>query len=183
MRPGATDHAGYAAQILHSWICHAAQLCRTGRPYQGSNPRPRVSRGDRLPSVRELAAAQSVSVSTATRCYRLLEHEGYAQARYKSGMYVADWKALRQARAAPETRRRPAPAGVEYDMLASLQHRMTQLYALTAQPLPLALHLASAAPEWYPCETLARIAQRLLRENHASAGRLSVRHRPARVQA
>ena len=42
---------------------------------------------------------------------------------------------------------------------------MTQLYALTAQPLPLALHLASAAPEWYPCETLARIAQRLLREN------------------
>ena len=50
-------------------------------------------------------------------------------------------------------------------MLASLQHRMTQLYALTAQPLPLALHLASAAPEWYPCETLARIAQRLLREN------------------
>ncbi|WZB63517.1 winged helix-turn-helix domain-containing protein [Achromobacter xylosoxidans] len=59
--------------------------------------------GDRLPSVRELAAAQGVSVSTATRCYRLLEHEGYAQARYKSGMYVADWKALRQARAAPET--------------------------------------------------------------------------------
>ena len=63
--------------------------------------------GDRLPSVRELAAAQSVSVSTATRCYRLLEHEGYAQARYKSGMYVADWKALRQARAAPRPRRRP----------------------------------------------------------------------------
>lgn len=121
--------------------------------------------GDRLPSVRELAAAQGVSVSTATRCYRLLEHEGYAQARYKSGMYVADWKALRQARAAPETAPPPAPAGVEYDMLASLQHRMTQLYALTAQPLPLALHLASAAPEWYPCETLARIAQRLLREN------------------
>ena len=63
--------------------------------------------GDRLPSVRELAAAQGVSVSTATRCYRLLEHEGYAQARYKSGMYVADWKALRQARAAPRPRRRP----------------------------------------------------------------------------
>ena len=87
--------------------------------------------GERLPSVRELATAHAVSVSTATRCYRQLEREGYADARYKSGMYVADWKALRQARAAAPAAA-PAPsAGMEYERLASLQHRMTQLYALS----------------------------------------------------
>ncbi|MCH3719016.1 hypothetical protein LZB68_08035, partial [Campylobacter lari] len=98
---------------------------------------------------------------------RQLERDGYAEARYKSGTYVADWKALRPTRpAAPAA----PPAGVEYDRLASLQHRMTQLYALTAQPLPLALHLASAAPEWYPCDALARIAQRQLRQQPLALG-------------
>lgn len=123
--------------------------------------------GERLPSVRELAAEHAVSVATAVRCYRQLERDGYAEARYKSGTYVADWKALRPTRpAAPAA----PPAGVEYDRLASLQHRMTQLYALTAQPLPLALHLASAAPEWYPCDALARIAQRQLRQQPLALG-------------
>lgn len=125
--------------------------------------------GERLPSVRELAATHGVSVSTATRCYRELEREGYAEARYKSGMYVADWKALHQARrGAPAAVAAPVP--MEYDQLASLQHRMTQLYALTAQPLPLALHLASAAPEWYPGDALARIAQRHLRRDPLALG-------------
>ena len=59
---------------------------------------------------------------------------------------------------------------MEYERLASLQHRMTQLYALTAQPLPLALHLASAAPEWYPCDALSRLAQRQLRQQPLALG-------------
>ena len=126
--------------------------------------------GERLPSVRELATAHAVSVSTATRCYRQLEREGYADARYKSGMYVADWKALRQARAAAPAAAPVPSAGMEYERLASLQHRMTQLYALTAQPLPLALHLASAAPEWYPCDALSRLAQRQLRQQPLALG-------------
>jgi DNA-binding transcriptional MocR family regulator len=50
-----------------------------------------------------------------------------------------------------------------FDQLVSLQHRMTQLYALTRQPLKWALHLANAAPQWYPTEALNRITQRLLR--------------------
>ncbi|WP_241121986.1 GntR family transcriptional regulator, partial [Achromobacter insuavis] len=44
--------------------------------------------GERLPSVRELAAEHAVSVATAVRCYRQLERDGYAEARYKSGTYV-----------------------------------------------------------------------------------------------
>lgn len=117
--------------MQHSYVVLAARLQAAIR--SGQYPV-----GERLPSVRELAAAYAVSVSTATRCYRQLEREGYADARYKSGMYVADWKALRQAR--------------------------------QALPAPAALHLASAAPEWYPCDALARLAQRQLRHHPRALG-------------
>lgn len=127
--------------------------------------------GERLPSVRQYAAAHGVSVSTTTRCYRHLEALGYVQARAKSGMFVSDWKALQATRrtanapAAPDVTGGAVQPPVEYDKLVSLQHRMTQLYALTNQPLSLGLHLANAAPQWYPCEALARSGQRVLRRD------------------
>ncbi|CAN5739826.1 PLP-dependent aminotransferase family protein [soil metagenome] len=131
--------------------------------------------GDRLPSVRASAAKHAVSASTVIRCYRYLESVGLVEARSKSGMYVADWKArgpsrqlVNQLSRQPSGRASPPP--VEYDQLMSLQHRMTQLYSLTAQPLELGLHLASAAASWYPCEALAKIGQRLLRTNALGLG-------------
>lgn len=131
----------------------------------------RYAIGERLPSVREYAVAQGVSVSTTTRCYRYLESLGLVQARSKSGMYVADWKALQPNRRAADKARQAANlAPVEYDKLVSLQHRMTELYSLTNQPLQLGLHLANAAPEWYACEALARIGQRQLRHNPQAIG-------------
>lgn len=114
--------------------------------------------GERLPSVRSMAQGLGVSVVTVVRCYRHLETQGMVEARSKSGMYVADWKARRSTRPMAEV----APP-VEFDKLASLQHRMTELYSLTAQPLQLGLHLASAASAWYPCDALAKLGQRLLR--------------------
>lgn len=123
--------------------------------------------GSRLPSVRGMALSHGVSVSTVIRCYRHLETLGLIEARSKSGMYVADWKDKRTARATGRVS--PAPP-VEYDKLVSLQHRMTELYSLTAQPLQLGLHLASAAPQWYPCDALARHGQRLLRTQPQALG-------------
>jgi DNA-binding transcriptional MocR family regulator len=131
----------------------------------------RFAIGERLPSVRQYATEQGVSVSTTTRCYRYLESIGLVQARSKSGMFVADWKALQpHARRHADQVRTAHPAPVEYDKLVSLQHRMTELYSLTAQPLHLGLHLANAAPEWYACEALARIGQRQLRSNPLAIG-------------
>lgn len=132
----------------------------------------RYRMGERLPSVRQYALAQGVSVSTTTRCYRHLETMGFVQARSKSGMFVADWKAQQVSRRAAVQTSSAADGQrpVEYDKLVSLQHRMTQLYSLTAQPLHLPLHLANAASEWYPCEALARIGQRVLRSNPAAIG-------------
>ncbi|BBB59292.1 GntR family transcriptional regulator [Undibacterium sp. KW1] len=121
--------------------------------------------GERLPSVRLIAETQHVSVSTAIRCYRYLESQGLVEARNKSGIYVADWKTRQTTSAITQKKASQAAPAVEYDKLMSLQHRMTELYSLTAQPLHLGLHLASAAPEWYPCEVLAKIAQRLLRQD------------------
>jgi len=143
----------------------------------------RYAPGERLPSVRALAAAQGVSVATVVRCYRHLEALGVVQARHKSGMYVAEPAPVRAAPGAKDgadpsggpglqARARPAvPPPVEFDRLVSLEHRMTQLYALTTQqPLQWGLHLANAAPAWYPTEALARIAQRLLRSQPEMLG-------------
>ena len=127
--------------------------------------------GDRLPSVRQYALSQGVSVSTVVRCHRHLEGEGYLETRSKSGTYVADWKAqqrMRQTLAAqPDAE---PPQALRFEQLASLQHRTQQLHALTAQPLKLALHLADATPHWYPCEALARAGQRQLRSHPLALG-------------
>lgn len=136
----------------------------------------RYAPGERLPSVRALASAQGVSVATVVRCYRHLEDLGAVQARHKSGIYVAEPAQASMgakagggvgasgARGQPGRVRNVVPPPVEFDRLVSLEHRMTQLYALTTQqPLQWGLHLANAAPDWYPTGAFARIAQRLLR--------------------
>lgn len=145
----------------HSYLALARRLMADIR-------RQRYAVGERLPSVRVLAQAHGVSVDTVQRCHRHLEREGYVQTRAKSGSYVADWKALqrvRQTRAEP-----PAAPPVQFELLPSLQHRLTQLHALTAQPLRWPLHLANAEPAWYPCEALARAGQRQLRRDPLALG-------------
>ena len=120
--------------------------------------------GDRLPSVRELAAAQGVSLhrhallpAAGTRglC------AGALQVRHvRRGLEGAATGARRAETAPP-----PAPAGVEYDMLASLQHRMTQFLradgpAVAAGPAP-----GQRRARVVSLRNPGRIAQRLLREN------------------
>ena len=57
--------------------------------------------GQRLPSVRETALSQSVSISTALQAYRQLEEQGMVQARPKAGYFVR--RALRIAQPTPST--------------------------------------------------------------------------------
>lgn len=148
----------------HSYLALARQLKADIR-------RQRLAVGERLPSVRALAQAHGLSVDTVQRCHRHLEHEGYVQTRAKSGTYVADWKALQRVRqAGAEAPAAPVAPPVQFDLLPSLQHRLTQLHALTAQPLRWPLHLADAEPAWYPCEALARAGQRQLRRDPLALG-------------
>lgn len=168
----AVQMAESSSVLQHSYL-QLAQLVRRDIAQQ------RYAPGERLPSVRALAAAQGVSVATVVRCYRHLEALGAVQARNKSGMYVAEPTARGAASADvggvgvrhAQPRAQPTPPPVEFDRLVSLEHRMTQLYALTTQqPLQWGLHLANAAPAWYPTDALARIAQRLLRSQPEMLG-------------
>ena len=61
--------------------------------------------------------------------------------------------------ALPSKHRVAPPA---YEELMSLQHRMSQLYELTEQPLKWQLHLASADPNWYACNKLAKLLKQAL---------------------
>jgi DNA-binding transcriptional MocR family regulator len=52
--------------------------------------------GDRLPSIRALSKEHGVSIATVQEAYRLLEDQGLAQPRPKSGYYVRQHKATAQ---------------------------------------------------------------------------------------
>lgn len=173
----------YAAQMAPSTSVPQHSYLQLAQQVRRDITLKRYAPGERLPSVRALAAAQGVSAATVVRCYRHLEALGMVQARHKSGTYVAEPAPVRAAPGAKDgadpsggpglqARARPAvPPPVEFDRLVSLEHRMTQLYALTTQqPLQWGLHLANAAPAWYPTEALARIAQRLLRSQPEMLG-------------
>ena len=157
----------YLSVMQHSYLALAERLI-------ADIHHERYCVGEQLPSVRSCAAQQQVSVATVTRCYRHMEDLGYVTARLKSGMYVADWKTLQHARAKAHNHAQPAAPALapplQYDQLVSMQHRMTQLYALTEQPLRLGLHLANATAEWYPCDALAKIGQRVLKSNPQAIG-------------
>src|SRR5258706_7419150 len=44
--------------------------------------------GERVPSMRKLSAREEVSIATVTQAYRLLESQGWIEARPQSGYYV-----------------------------------------------------------------------------------------------
>ena len=174
---------GYAAQILHSWICHAAQLCRTGRPYQGSNPRPRVSRG-RPPALR----ARTGRRAKRQRLHRhaLLPAAG-TRGLCAGALQVRHVRRGLEGAATGARRARDRAA-------ARAGRRRVRHAGLAAAPNDPALRAdgpaVAAGPA--PGQRRARVvslrnpgahrAAPAARES-ASAGRLSVRHRPARVQA
>lgn len=115
--------------------------------------------GDRLPSVRELAASERVSVSTAVAAYRDLEDRRLVQARPKSGFFVM---ARRPAFPEPETHRktRSVPESVGVSRLI--------MEILEAARDPDVVPLAAASPggiHVMPPQKIARaLGSRLRRE-------------------
>lgn len=123
--------------------------------------------GDRLPSLRELAAGLRISLSTAKRALQQLEDEGWLQVRPQSGSYVrertavaADAALARDAAAVPPL---AAPAGLE--ALRENGSRMARLMRLAEQPVQVPLQLAELAPSLLPTERLARVLTRQLKRD------------------
>ena len=123
--------------------------------------------GDRLPSLRELAAGLGISLSTAKRALQQLEDEGWLQVRPQSGSYVRE-----RAQAAPGgTVAAPAATPSAPITLAELEalrengSRMARLMRLAEQPVQVPLQLAELAPALLPTDKLARVLTRQLKRD------------------
>ncbi|MFO1318218.1 MAG: PLP-dependent aminotransferase family protein [Burkholderiales bacterium] len=115
--------------------------------------------GDRLPSVRELAAAEQVSIGTAVAAYRALEDRRLIQARPKSGFFVAP---RRPTFPEPETHRKvravPEPVSVSRLIMEILEAARDPTVVPLAAASPSELHVM-------PSQKVARaLASRLRRE-------------------
>lgn len=102
--------------------------------------------GDKLPSVRQLAAEHGVSISTVQEAYRVLEQEGLVEAIAKSGYYVAQEKERIARPKESKPPQRPMDVSLWEDVLAMLmghggeavcefQHAMPDMSSATLKPL------------------------------------------------
>jgi DNA-binding transcriptional MocR family regulator len=136
--------------------------------------------GDRLPSVRKLHHQLSVSISTILEAYRVLEDQGWIQARSQSGYYVKS--SPQQARPEPQQslilkQDQPIPVSLAY-----------RVYASKRDPNLLQIGTAVPSPDLFPLAALNRLmgqvtrsqAQEIIHGYDVPAGSLTLRHEVAR---
>lgn len=132
--------------------------------------------GDRLPSVRELADREGVSLATAVSTFRHLENLGLVEARPKSGYFV---RARPPRLAEPEMhggRCKPQSVNVNTSVMAIL--------AAMREPNVVPLGGACPSPALYPSAKLRRLLAVQNRANLDSIGRygMSMGHPALRAQ-
>jgi DNA-binding transcriptional MocR family regulator len=122
--------------------------------------------GDRLPSLRELAASLGISLSTAKRALQQLEDEGWLLVRPQSGSYVRERTEPAPPAASPTgDATPPLAAPVELEALRDNGSRMARLMRLAEQPVQVPLQLAELAPALLPTDKLARVLARQLKRD------------------
>ena len=95
--------------------------------------------GMRAPSIRQIAAERTVSISTVLQAYRLLEDRGILEARPKSGFYVADSGVrTRETPTLSRPRQGPTEVAVARGVLTLLE------YASRPEIVPLGCAIPSA---------------------------------------
>ncbi|MGV3724087.1 MAG: PLP-dependent aminotransferase family protein [Actinomycetota bacterium] len=118
--------------------------------------------GQRIPSVRQLSRQQAVSITTALEAYRLLESDGWIEARPQSGYFVLPRFTQRPAEPEASTPP-PVPTGVSVGDLS-----MRLLRDMGDSTL-VQLGAAVPNPAFLPAEKLNRIHTSLARELGAEA--------------
>ncbi|ASC73243.1 PLP-dependent aminotransferase family protein [Halomicronema hongdechloris C2206] len=113
--------------------------------------------GDRLPSIRKLKQQLSVSFSTVTEAYRLLEDRGLISARPQSGYYVK-LTALQQ---------HLEPSLTEpYARVCEIKTSLTfKLFSNLLEPDVIQLGAATPSPEHLPVAPLNRLMAKVMREH------------------
>lgn len=118
--------------------------------------------GQRMPSLRELMRQHTVSLSTTLQVCRLLESEGWLQARPRSGYFVQAPAGLRLAPVNDPPMQR-APDAAQY---VGIHTKVSEFLALgRMQRFKTNLSTARCAPELYPSLALQQAAQRSLRQD------------------
>ncbi|MBB6367602.1 DNA-binding transcriptional MocR family regulator [Xanthomonas sacchari] len=117
--------------------------------------------GERLPSIRQLAAGHGISAATAVQACLQLEREGRVQARPRSGYFVRAATTAQPTGASATTRRR-APGAVANP---ALQGVLDMLARLDLVPL----HTATPAAALLPGAHLASALARQLRRQRSAA--------------
>jgi DNA-binding transcriptional MocR family regulator len=109
--------------------------------------------GDRIPSVRQTSADQSVSVSTVLQAYFLLENQGFIEARPQSGFYVRarleSLPPLPKISAPPTQASHPNVSDLIMDVISSIR-----------EPDVAPLGAATIAPHLLPLQSLSRFTQK-----------------------
>ncbi|CAB3668102.1 PLP-dependent aminotransferase family protein [Trinickia soli] len=122
--------------------------------------RASMADGERLPSVRLLAAQYGVSLTTALQALRWLETRGYIEARPRSGYFVA--KRMRRTKrtgGAAETKHASAKRWVR--PVAELDAQARDHLAIAGAPSAVRLDLASAEATLYPVDRFSVLLRRL----------------------
>jgi DNA-binding transcriptional MocR family regulator len=116
----------------------------------------------RLPSVRTLMRTHDVSLSTALQACRVLEEQGWVEARPRSGYFVR-----RPARNAIAPLREPdSLAAYDQENYLGIHHRISGYVAkCAAHAISVDLGGAVAAPQAYPMDTLQRAMTRVLKHH------------------
>lgn len=121
--------------------------------------------GERLPSLRDIMALHGVSISTAVEACRLLEKQGYVDAKPRAGYFVRSRTQADSGRKktwgnlVDDTRHRIDPA----DFVGVHERISTILARGLTHPLKIDLGGAVCAPESYPGTTLRDNLLRILR--------------------
>jgi DNA-binding transcriptional MocR family regulator len=113
--------------------------------------------GERLPSVRRLSGAQRVSTATVVAALRVLEREGWAEARPQSGFFAC--LPARLPPPAKQTCQQDGPCHVDMGALA------LELTRASGHPGRLSLGAAVPAPVMLPLRALKASLSRALRDD------------------
>lgn len=116
-----------------------------------------LSRGDRLPSVRQLSKERRLSVSTVLQALHLLEDRGLVEARPQSGYFVRQAKT---SHAEPLVRSTPDAA-----MPVDISQRLVRVLQSGTRPGVAPLAAALPAPELLPVAALNRLYAGVVRRH------------------
>jgi DNA-binding transcriptional MocR family regulator len=119
-----------------------------------------LARGDKLPSLRDACSRWKVSLITAKSAYRLLERQGFIEARPQSGYYVL-----------PQSTRSAPTSYSPYDRITLPSEELSVIRQILGASSPEGLRAMGAAipgAELLPLQTLTRYAARIARRIGAS---------------